>query len=199
MAISNCIHPANILPRIVCLAVFLSFCDTLTPTSEGTQIHYPDHCTEPARALEPSMNQSVPVEIVLQNPTSAVYYFTFDYDMGNVRRDAGRYSIRMDYSNVQGYWKAVVDSEGVKKRSLKELVDRFDSSKQDNWFDKFNNIDTSNSSELSDLTKTQLRHLVFSENQMCTTNGGETGQEIAATIDGVLEVDFYYGFSLIAT
>ncbi|KAF3039765.1 hypothetical protein E8E12_007898 [Didymella heteroderae] len=105
----------------------------------------------------------------------------------------------MDYSNVQGYWKAVVDSEGVKKRSLEELVDRFYSSKQDDWFDKFNSLDTSGSSELNDLTKTKLRRLVFFESQMCTTNGGETSQGIAATMDGVLDVGFYYEFSLIAT
>jgi hypothetical protein len=34
---------------------------------------------------------------------------------------------------------------------------------------------------------------------MCTTSTGQTGQGIAATIDGTLDVHFYYGFSLVAT
>jgi chitinase len=81
--------------------------------------------------------------------------------MGLVRRDAGKYSIRMDYSNVQGYWKSVIDSDRVKKRSLKQLVDRFYSSKQQDWFDKFNNLDSGGSSSLSDITKANLKHLVI--------------------------------------
>jgi hypothetical protein len=105
----------------------------------------------------------------------------------------------MDYSSVKGYWKFVVDSEGVKKRSLKQLVDRFYSGKRQDWFDKFNNLDISRSSSLSDITKADIKHIVFFDSQTCTTADGQTGQGIAATIDGALNVNFYYSFSFVAT
>ena len=71
-----------------------------------------------AVSLIPPQNQSVPVELAVnRNPTSAVYDLTFDYDVALVRRDAGDFSIHMDYSNVNGYWDAVVDSAMIASSS----------------------------------------------------------------------------------
>lgn len=190
--------------RVICLDRSEDDCFAVTKGGvEGTVVHLPNECGNStfARAVSliPSQDQSIPIDIALQNPTSAVYDFTFDYNMNLVRRDAGKYSIRMDYSNVAGYWGAVVNSDGNKKRSVKELVDRFFSSKQDDWSGKFSNLDISNSSKLSDISKSDLKHLLFFDTQMCPTDQGQEGQGIAVAINGTLDVEFFYGFSLIAT
>ena len=46
-------------------------------------------------------------------PTSQVFDFTFDFNFKLVRRDSKNTSIRIDYSNVQGYWDTVADSPGI--------------------------------------------------------------------------------------
>ena len=84
--------------RILCLDSNKAGCFGVTKGGVAvTIVHLPDKCGNGtfARAVSrvPSMNRSVPVGIALQNPISAVYDFTFDYDMGLVRRDAGKYSI----------------------------------------------------------------------------------------------------------
>ena len=191
--------------RVICLNDNIEKCFSVRENGvEGTIVHMPLECGNGtyARAvsLVPSKNQAIPAELATENPTSAVYDFSFDYDLNLARRDAGSYSIRIDYSNVKGYWNAVVDSDGVKKkRDLNHMVERFYSSEKSNWFLKFNPLKTENSVALSDLKNTTINHLVFFNTQMCSTDEGKSGQGIAATIQGVLDAHFYYGFSMIAT
>lgn len=190
--------------RVICMDGDVASCFAVTKNGvEGTIVHMPDTCGNGSYAravsLEPSQDQSIPVELAMENPTSAVYDFVFDYNMALVRRDAGSYSIRMDYSNVHGYWNAVVDSPGKSKRSLDDLVGRFYADNRDDWFSTYDGLAFDKSASLSDTDKTSFDHLVFFDTQMCTTGEGRSGQGVAITINGTLDVDFYYGFSLIAT
>ena len=66
------------------------------------------------------LDQSLPVDIARQKPTSAIFDFVFDYDMAKLKRDSGSLSMRVDYSNVGGYWDKVVKAPGVTKRSLED-------------------------------------------------------------------------------
>ncbi|KAF1988220.1 glycoside hydrolase family 18 protein [Aulographum hederae CBS 113979] len=168
---------------------------------EGTVVHMPDECGKGswARAvsLKPSQDQSTPLDMVLNSPNSTVYDFTFDYNIGLVRRDAGRISIRMDYSNVPGYWGHVVNSPGMRKRNLNQLVDRFFSSRTKDWDNKFNELDRVENS--GDIMRGSLDQLVFFERKMCTTSKGQYGQGIAVAIEGNTDIVGAYGFSLVAT
>lgn len=113
--------------RVICFDSDVNVCFGVRKNGvEGTIVHMPSDCGNGtyARAVSliPSRNQSVPVELAMhRDPTSAVYDFTFDYDMALVRRDAGDFSIRMDYSNVRGYWDAVVDSDGISAKKRPSL------------------------------------------------------------------------------
>lgn len=196
--------------RVICLDSLEEDCLAMAKGGvEGTVVHMPHDCGNSsfARAvsLVPSQDQSVPVALLTdgRSPSSAVFDFSFDFDMPLVRRDAGVISIRMDYSNVNGYWDSLVDSPGKKKKrdhpSLQDLVDRFYSSSGLDWATKFNELDFDGSASLSDLSKSDIAHLVFFETEMCATDEGQNGEGIAVAIDGELDVDLFYGFSLIAT
>ncbi|KAF2223854.1 hypothetical protein BDZ85DRAFT_296016 [Elsinoe ampelina] len=190
--------------RVICLDADIDDCFKVQENGvEGTVVHMPNQCGNGsfsrAVSLIPSENQSIPVELARNNPTSAVYDFSFDYNMPLVRRDAGRFSIRMDYSNVKGYWDAVVDSPGVQKRDLDDLVKRFYSGNKMDWVNKFNDLRIGDSGTLSDIGTSKLEHLVYFEQEMCTVNDKQRGQGIAAAIQGELNAGFFYGFSMIAT
>lgn len=196
------------MARVICVDSSSDECFRVRENGvAGTIVHMPHECGEGsyvrAVSLEPAQNQAIPVHLALENPTSAVYEFRFDYNMGLVRRDAGAISIRMDYSNVKGYWDAVVDSPGVsskKRDSMQSLVDRFFSSNRDDWFDTFNELDEADSTSTSDLlTKTEIEHLIYFDTEMCSTSDGQQGEGIAIDISGQLNAQFYYGFSMVAT
>ncbi len=48
------------------------------------------------------LDQTIPRFVAEQTLTSAVFDFTFDYNVGLARRDAGGFSIRMENSNTIG-------------------------------------------------------------------------------------------------
>ncbi|XEV07561.1 hypothetical protein FSHL1_012848 [Fusarium sambucinum] len=188
--------------RVICLGLFEECFGVAKNGVEGTIVHMPTDCGSGSYAravsLVPSQNQSIPVELARHRP-SAVYDFSFDYDMGLVRRDAGEYSLRLDYSNVRGYWNAVVDLTG-KKRDLKHLVDRFYADNSKDWFTQFDKTDIEKSSDLNDNTRSVLNQLLYFDSQMCDVNGGEReGQGFSVTLEGSTNAKFFYGFSLIAT
>ncbi|KAI0123659.1 hypothetical protein BJ170DRAFT_659563 [Xylariales sp. AK1849] len=194
--------------RVICLGHSPDDCFGVRLNGvEGTIVHMPQECGNGtyvrAVSLEPSRNQAVPVQLAMENPTSAVYDFTFDYNTALVRRDAGTISIRMDYSNVKGYWDAVVNSDGInsKRRDLEDIVDRFYSSNKDDWYKAFDSLDTTGSTSLNDLVFSDktIDHLVYFDTQMCTIADGQQGEGIAVAVEGFLNAEFYYGFSLIAT
>lgn len=94
--------------RVICMHGSLEDCFRVQQNGvEGTIVKMPEECGRGtyARAvsLTPSQDQNISVELALENSVSAVYDFSFDYNLGLVRRDAGKLSIRMDYSNVKGY------------------------------------------------------------------------------------------------
>jgi hypothetical protein len=168
----------------------------------------PDECGGPswsrAVSLTPSANQSLPGGIARRNPTSIVYDFSFDYNIGLARRDTGKLSIRLDYSNVPGYWNAVVDTPGGRKRDLKTLVDRFyDNGNTEGWYNKFNGLSfkSGNAVKISE----KLDKLVYHNGQACEYDekpvdaNGKLGEAISVAMLGNSTIELHYGFSLIAT
>lgn len=192
--------------RIICMQSNVTDCFRVEENGvEGTIVQMPDECGGPswsrAVSLTLSADQTIPDHISERNPTSAVYDFTFDYNIGLVRRDTGRLSIRLDYSNVPGYWYAVVDTPGKKKRDLNTLVERFYGNSAD-WYAKFNRISFNDKQGLKISEK--LDKLVYHNGQTCHYNdvpegGGDIGESISIAVQGTTDVALHYGFSMIAT
>ncbi|KAL7895963.1 glycoside hydrolase family 18 protein [Trichoderma sp. TUCIM 5745] len=90
---------------------------------EGTLVELPDHSY-----------QYIPKTFGGRQPTSQVFDFYFDFNMGLVRRDTNSTSIRIDYSNVKGYWNSVVNSPGIQSRDLKR---RFFAPSSVDWQQKY--------------------------------------------------------------
>ena len=194
------------IARIVCMQPNVTDCFKVRSNGvEGTIVHMPIDCGGPswsrAVALTPSANQTVPSHLAADGPTSIVYDFKFDYLIGLVRRDAGKLSIRMDYSNVPGYWNAVVDTPGSRKRDLNALVERFFGTSQA-WYTKFNGLKFNSARALNISEK--LDQLVYHNGQTChyedlPAQDGDLGESISIATQGTANIELHYGFSLIAT
>lgn len=51
-----------------------------------------------------------------------------------MRRDSKNTSIRLDYSNIQGYWDSIVDAPGIQSRDLDStLASRFFAPTKQDW------------------------------------------------------------------
>lgn len=192
--------------RVICLDEDVSDCFRVRNGGvEGTVVQMPDECggSSFARAvsLTRSKNQSVSSHLSGAAPDPTVYDFTFDYNIPLVRRDGGDFSIRMDYSNVPGYWNAIVDSPGAnaKKRDLHELVERFYG---DNgaWEDAFNSLELS--TKAADSIDFEIKQLIYDNNESCPADDGKSesiDEGISVGVLGRVKADVYYGFSMIAT
>lgn len=102
----------------------------------------------------------------------------------------------MDFSNVPGYWNAVVDSPGAgsKKRDLRELVKRFYGDSE-SWYDKFNHLTTNDRS--ADEIDIDPKHLIYDVDETCPVEGGDSVDEgISVGVMGKSDVNLYYGFSM---
>jgi hypothetical protein len=192
--------------RVICLDDEVTNCLRVRNGGvEGTVVQIPDECSGSsfARAvsLEPSKDQTVPAHLKRDASNSTVYDFTFDYNIPLMRRDASEFSIRMDYSNVPGYWNAIVDSPGAqaKKRDLHQLVERFygdDSA----WEEAFNSLELKTST--ADNIKIDLKRLIYDNSETCPADDEEssdTDEGISVGVVGESKAAVYYGFSMIAT
>ena len=90
-----------------------------------------------------SRNQSLPHHLQNQKRQSlgGVYDLTFDYDFARVPRDAGDTQMRIDFSNMEGYWDSVVDKAGEtkRKRSLAEMSGNHRRWLEEEWRDDLHN------------------------------------------------------------
>ncbi|THV55218.1 hypothetical protein BGAL_0012g00090 [Botrytis galanthina] len=94
---------------------------------------YLDKSVRTSHSLSLSDNQKFP-SIYAGAANRTVSYLEISYDFGLVKRDAGDVYIRIDYSNLEGYWNAVVNSAGEsKKRSIDEISKRFFSPNATSW------------------------------------------------------------------
>lgn len=188
--------------RVVCLSSDVEGCFQVRERGvEGTIVEMPDNCARGswARAisLEISHDQSLPRHTMKRAQTSQVYDFVFDYNMALRRRDAGPSALRMDYSNLGGYWNAVVDSDGIQnqKRSLEE---RFFSAKSSDWTAKYAALDFPSGYAKS--VNQKLDSLVyFATVDTCPVSSADYLPEgFGAGLRGNYIGELYYGFSMIA-
>ncbi|KAF2723824.1 glycoside hydrolase family 18 protein [Polychaeton citri CBS 116435] len=129
--------------------------DVLEGGLEGTVVRMPDNCGAGsyivAHALRRSENQTLPSHLAKRMPVSKeVMDLEFSYDFGLMKRADDKVYLRIDYSNMPGYWDTIVNSPGEKrKRSLhprelsqRDLLDkRFFSSDSASWGRLLNQVD----------------------------------------------------------
>lgn len=106
----------------------------------GTILELPKDCGPMryavAKDMRPAASQDIPHHIVKRSGLSAskkhvVYDLTFDYDFARVPRDTGEETqVRIDYSNEEGYWDAIVDKAADKKRRRARSLQDFDGDHQ---------------------------------------------------------------------
>lgn len=106
----------------------------------GTILELPKDCGPMryavAKDMRPAASQDIPHHIVKRSGLSAakkhiVYDLTFDYDFARVPRAAGdETQVRIDYSNEEGYWDAIVDKAADKKRRRARSLQDFDGDHQ---------------------------------------------------------------------
>lgn len=143
-------------------------------------------------------DQYIPKTFGGRQPTSQVFDFYFDFNMGLVRRDTNSTSIRIDYSNVKGYWNSVVNSPGIQSRDLKR---RFFAPSSVDWQQKYSSDGYSTFGDLKsfDISEDVQAPLLWQAAQGCPVDGSTFNEGIGAYIKGKLSARFFYGFSMVVS
>ena len=195
--------------RVVCLSADIEGCfQVMERGVEGTIVEMPDNCAgnsfARAISLEVAADQHIPSQVLgKRTATSQVFDFNFDFNFDLVRRDTNNTSLRMDYSNIAGYWNTLVDAPGIQSRSLKEpaLVDRFFAPTSAGWVQRESsgiNLQYNPADAL--VVKQDLSAPVFWQSvEECRVDGAEFSEGFGAYVLGSVDASFYYGLSIVAT
>ncbi|KAK6449202.1 hypothetical protein FP744_10005452 [Trichoderma asperellum] len=189
--------------RVACLGDDLEGCFRILERGvEGTIVEMPDNCAPNsfARAisLKISPDQSLPLNIGDRTPTSPVYDFSFDFNLGLMRRDSNNTRFRLDYSNVPGYWNHLVNAPGIQSRDLKKLESRFFASTTEDWNTAFETTELNWSPTDATQIQEDVSAPVFWQSVGECSIGDSTASEgFGAFVDGNIDVKFWVGFSMI--
>ncbi|KAH7309224.1 hypothetical protein B0I35DRAFT_398631 [Stachybotrys elegans] len=211
------------MARVVCLSQDVAACfNVMKEGVEGTIVEMPDNVSIPylecgrnlfarAIALEVSQDQTIPNVKGRRPPTSEVYDFSFDLDITRKRQDAGRVSVRVDYSNVNGYWNAAVDSPGAGSSSRRNQTSsarnstrskRYWSPLSSDWRDMYADADQlmeAGNSEDVRINEIISAPVYWDDVDRCTVDGEHYYKGFAAHVGGRMDLEFTYGFSMITS
>ncbi|TID06522.1 Chitotriosidase-1 [Colletotrichum higginsianum] len=168
--------------RVACFSDDIKGCFQLMERGvEGTIIEMPDN--------------SIPVGFSNRDVTSDVFTLTFDFDLTLARRDTSNTMIRVDYSNIRGYWNAAVDSPGIEGGVSK----RFHAPTAAQWREMFTNkVGTEMFVDAFEIKEEVSEPLFWDSADSCLVGGKEYDQGLAAHVGGTLDARFYYGYSMVA-
>lgn len=145
-------------------------------------------------------DQSVPLGIRDENPTSLVYDFSFDFNLGLMRRDSNNTRIRLDYSNVPGYWNHLVNAPGIQSRDLKKLESRFFAPTTEDWNAAFETAEFDWSPTDATQVQQDVSAPVFWQSAGDCSMGDSTYSEgFGAFVQGNIDARFWFGFSMIVS
>ncbi|KAF5632041.1 hypothetical protein F52700_6559 [Fusarium sp. NRRL 52700] len=205
--------PANVLDqpvnqiqkaRVACASEDVDGCFRVMERGvEGTLVEMPEECAPNsfARAisLEPAEDQTMPDHLAKRyTPTSPIYEFSFDFNKHERRADA-EVAIRMDLTNVNGQWDGQVDSPGAKKRDIER---RYISALNSDWEktlqknDRFHYDSRENSLKVQMDLSTPVFWRAVDNSSIVDTNNS---QGIAAFVEGKVDANMSYGFTVVAT
>lgn len=189
--------------RVVCLSDDLAGCFRVMERGvEGTLVEMPEDCAPNtfarALSLDLSMDQYVPEHIAKRSPTSQVFEFSFDFNIGLMRRDTNNTSVRLDYSNLPGYWDSIVDSPGIQTDNLEK---RFFGPRHSHWRSQYESTEFAYSSELATRIHEVIDAPLFWQAEEDCPHGTNLrfGEGFGAYVDGHIDANLYYGFSMIGT
>lgn len=189
--------------RVVCLSNDLAGCFRVMERGvEGTLVEMPEDCAPNtfarALSLDLSMDQYVPEHIAKRSPTSQVFEFSFDFNIGLMRRDTNNTSVRLDYSNLPGYWDSIVDSPGIQTDNLEK---RFFGPRHSHWRSQYEGTEFAYSSELATRIHEVIDAPLFWQAEEDCPHGTNLrfGEGFGAYVDGHIDANLYYGFSMIGT
>lgn len=197
------------IARVVCLSPDVEGCFQVTERGvEGTIVEMPDDCAgntfARAISLVVSQNQDIPEEMAKRSPTSKVYDFSFDFNLNLIRRDSDNLSIRIDYSNVRGYWDSIVDAPGIQSRSLENVEGRFFAPTTTDWQELYAKATDSedfnyNPDDTISINEDMSAPLFWQTTQDCPVDGEDYDEGFGAYVEGRVDATFYYGFSMIVS
>ncbi|KAL7815591.1 glycoside hydrolase family 18 protein [Trichoderma gracile] len=199
------LHPDQIhKTRVACFSDDIQGCFRVMEQGiEGTTIEMPDNVSDirPLVHHSPvlcSEDQYISEAFSPREPTSQVFDLSFDYQTHLARRDSNRTSIRLDYSNVPGYWSTVVDSPGIQSRSLAE---RFFSPNLRDWRNLYN---TSDDWELRDTRSSEITRdvevpVIWETASECPVNGAIDILESSGFLRVTGSSNFTYGIGGVGT
>ncbi|UKZ58865.1 uncharacterized protein TrAtP1_000187 [Trichoderma atroviride] len=191
--------------RVTCLSDDLEGCFRILERGvEGTIVEMPDNCAPNSFARAISLNispdQSVPLGIRDGIPPSPVYDFSFDFNLGLMRRDSDNTRFRLDYSNVPGYWNHLVNAPGIQSRDLNNLESRFFAPTTEDWNTAFETIEFDWSPTDATQIQEDVSAPVFWQSAGDCSIGNSTYAEgFGAFVQGKIDAQFWFGFSMIAT
>ncbi|KAJ4003710.1 hypothetical protein NW766_012161 [Fusarium irregulare] len=179
--------------------------DMLEGGLEGTVLRMPDNCGPAtyvvAESLTASQDQSLPGHLVKRKPVAKqVMDLKFHYDFKRVKRSDEKIYMRVDWSNVAGYWDQIVTAkpDGNSKRSLdprhvgqRDLNKRFFSDDSAEWSRKFEKLrDTNYFTDFSSAAKS----VIVNDEVKCDDGGF---LKIEAKTESKVQAKF--GFTMIGT
>ncbi|KAF4997450.1 hypothetical protein FGRMN_3814 [Fusarium graminum] len=192
--------------RVTCVTGDLEGCYQIMERGvEGTIVEMPDSCAPNqlvrAISLTASKNQSIPDAYSQHQRFSQVLDFTFDFNFNLMRRDSNNTSIRMDYSNTPGYWNQLVDRDGIQSRDLNYLDERFFAPSDLEWNAVYDEDDkyTFDPKDAAKIKKDVSAPLYWQTVDNCEIDGASYNEGFGAYVNGEIDAEFYYGFSLIGT
>lgn len=147
-------------------------------------------------SILPSLSQNLPAHVKRDAPLdSIVYDIELSYDFSLVKRDAGDIYMRLDYSNVPGYFEDIVKADHAKKRSLDK---RFWSASSSDWESKVANIRTSGIVHPSMSVDDVDALLIGTEkNDKCKSDSDDGFLSVKVT--GKLEQRMRFGYTFVGT
>ncbi|KAG7415033.1 Killer toxin subunits alpha/beta [Fusarium oxysporum f. sp. rapae] len=194
--------------RVVCLSEDVEGCFRLMDRGvEGTIVEMPDNCAPNtlARAisLQESHDQSIPSsKHTRRAATSKVFDFTFDRNLNHARSDSGNTKVRIDYSNVGGYWDAAVDSPGIDyddKALTHRIEKRFFAERNAEWRTMSSSVKTREYKGDIPVDEDVDEPLFWDTAEDCEFNGKDYEIGFGAHVGGKVRAFLKYGFTIVAS
>lgn len=131
-------------------------------------------------------------------PTSPIYEFSFDFNKHERRADA-KVAIRMDMTNVKGYWDGLVDSPGVQRRDLERRYFSFLNLDWKRTFEKGDKFKYGSGENSLKIQKDLSTPVFWQAADNCPIGDKDYGEGIAGFIKGKVDADMYYAATVIVS
>ncbi|KAK2764375.1 hypothetical protein FQN54_009069 [Arachnomyces sp. PD_36] len=179
--------------------------DILLGGLEGTIVKMPENCGPGqyavARSLEASQDQSIPDHVLQHTKRESkqpVMDLTFDYNFKKIKRADEKVYIRIDFSNVFGYYQKIINDDPVKsKRSpASPLMPRFYSENEEDWQSRFEELTEDQDDDYYTEFESDVDELLYGTGEKCD---GSDDQFLDLKVGGKAAARAKWGFSLVGT